>query len=53
MTKLIFEKSNGVDGINITDGDVELNCIDKKFQRNKENHQPINRASKHIVFICG
>ncbi len=40
MTKLIFEKSNGVDGINITDGDVELNCIDKKFQRNKSLNLP-------------
>lgn len=40
MTKLIFEKSNGVDGINITDGEVELNCIDKKFQRNKSLNLP-------------
>lgn len=33
MTKIIFEKSNGVDGINIGDCDSDLSFIDSKFLR--------------------
>lgn len=33
MTKIIFEKSNGIDGINICDCDSDLNFIDEKFLR--------------------
>lgn len=33
MTKIIFEKSNGIDGINICDCDSDLSFIDEKFLR--------------------
>lgn len=33
MTKIIFEKSNGIDGINICDCDSNLSFIDEKFLR--------------------
>lgn len=33
MTKVIFEKSNGIDGINIADCDKDMTFIDKKFLR--------------------
>lgn len=33
MTKIIFEKSNGIDGINICDCDGDLSFIDEKFLR--------------------
>lgn len=33
MTKIIFEKSNGVDGINFSDKDENINFIDEKFLR--------------------
>lgn len=33
MTKIIFEKSNNTDGINISDCDEKINFIDKKYLR--------------------
>lgn len=33
MTKIIFEKSNDIDGINISDGTENLNFIEKKYLR--------------------
>lgn len=33
MTKIIFEKSNGIDGINICDCESDLSFIDEKFLR--------------------
>ena len=33
MTKVIFEKSNNIDGINVSDCDNNLNFIDEKFLR--------------------
>lgn len=33
MTKVIFEKSNGINGINISDCDENINFIDEKFLR--------------------
>lgn len=33
MTKVIFEKSDSIDGINIFDGDENINFIDEKFLR--------------------
>lgn len=33
MTKVIFEKSNHIDGVNISDCDLNINFIDEKFLR--------------------
>lgn len=33
MTKIIFEKSNHIDGINILDCDADIGFIDEKFLR--------------------
>ena len=40
MTKIIFEKKNNSDGINISDCDENINCIDKEFLRNTPLNLP-------------
>lgn len=40
MTKLIFEKSNGVSGINIADVENDVSFLDKKYLRTKPLNLP-------------
>ncbi len=40
MTKVIFEKSNNIDGVNISDCDNNIDFIDKKFLRNTPLNLP-------------